>query len=368
MWQYFSLYFLTVLFSFFDITNIRKAIKKYNLLIISIFLVVLAGFRYNTGADINAYRNFYNMIEKGIINLPLEKGYILINLLFVKLGLNFELLIFLISLVTITLISIFIVKNSIYYNLSILILYTKYFLRGSMGNIRQMLSMAILLFGYKYILNKSFFKFLFIVFLAASFHRVALIFVPFYFLLDKKYSKKQIITAIFLAIIISRTNFVTIIFTYLNNIQNTGFELGGTIRKVTNYYFNRRGSSSLLILGTFERLFWLAIFLFFKNQIEADNKKNIIYLNSYLYSLFIFFLLSADLHIASRISRTFQMIEIITIPFLLKFIKDKQLKVLIFIFLLMLYSLHFFDELFLQLPEYGGYVYIPYKSIIKKLF
>jgi len=367
MWQYISLNILIMMFSFLDLTNLEMKVKKLNLYISSFFLILLAGLRYKTGADIHVYRKFFDLISRGVSWVPLEKGYIILNSLFIKLGLSFELLIFFISFLTICLVMFFIKREACYWSLSIFIFYSQYFLRGAMGNIRQMLAMSILLYSYKYVSERKIIKFLLIIFLAGSLHRSAFVFIPFYFLLNKKYTKKQMIVLVFLSIIISRTNIILYLFNLLLKLEKIGFDLK-ILYKITHYFFERRGNSSLLVLGAFERLFFISLFIFLKDKIYKQGIYYRIYFNSYFYSILIFFLFSIDLHIASRVARIFQITEILLIPLLVKLINPKELRVIIYILVLFLYTGHFIDELMLVLPEYGGYVYLPYRSILELFF
>lgn len=171
----------------YEITGYKKG---KNILIFMIIFIL--AFNYQMGTDWFNYQRVYENIipnisfsdffSKSSVS-SLEKGYILLNVLFFKLGFNYELF------MGITLsICIYILLNIIYeksdnYYLSFFIFIVAYLLINAFEPvIRQLISVTILAYGFKYIEKRKLFKYLLVVVLAFCFHQSAVIGVFIYFI------------------------------------------------------------------------------------------------------------------------------------------------------------------------------------------
>ncbi|MDE6019916.1 MAG: EpsG family protein, partial [Ruminococcus sp.] len=171
--------------------------------------VILCSFRdFSVGQDTENYRVAYENINKiGLKSFFLfgwEPGFVLINLLFAKLGFSFRILLSSIGIFSYYSVFRFINKYSPYPWLSILIYIGFGNFYVSLFVLRQTLAIAVLLYGFKYIINRQFYQFCLIVILATSFHLTAILFLITYYLWSpQRISLKKFLGILCIAIPIS---------------------------------------------------------------------------------------------------------------------------------------------------------------------
>lgn len=138
------------------------------------------------GPDTAVYYNAFYFINKldfhEIFQYGWEPGYLTINWL---VGSCFDdaraLIIFMAFFILIPILRFF-DKESLWPELSLIIFVGSGMLLASMGIYRQWCAMAILTLSYKYIKERSLYKFLLVLLVAMSFHRTAICFLLAYFL------------------------------------------------------------------------------------------------------------------------------------------------------------------------------------------
>lgn len=88
---------------------------------------------------------------------------------------------------------------------------------GSFNGIIQWMAAGILFFGYRYLVKKKFIKYLMTVLLATMFHSTALLGIPLYFIVNRKFKSKAniIIVFIFIFIIVFFNSFINELVTLL---------------------------------------------------------------------------------------------------------------------------------------------------------
>ena len=175
-----------LIFSAIFISVFSKQKKLFLLLnfFITGLLVVL---RDNVGNDFSAYSNIFNEIKEGG-GYYFEIGYTILNIISPN---------FFIVIILTTIISFFFLYKSIMYfnkenpNLSLFIYFAYFLILFNFHLIRQGVAIAIVLYSYKYIYERSFFKFLLFIIFASFFHKTALIMIPFYYFTNLKLSNKS---------------------------------------------------------------------------------------------------------------------------------------------------------------------------------
>ena len=199
------LYYVGVFFILFfgalkyDFKKNKKEKKGY--LTIFIIIFVLA-FNYQMGSDWLNYQEFYDNVTHKIgikdlyngrdLRFLSEKGYILLNIFFHKLGFNYEMFSGISMAICIFIILRFVKRKSDNYFVAYYILIVNILFGFSMEPImRQFLATSIVVLAFNYIEKKKFIKYFLLIMLAAQFHNSAYICIFFYFL-DKFTIKRRI--------------------------------------------------------------------------------------------------------------------------------------------------------------------------------
>ena len=161
--------------------------NKIFIFLAMVSLVVIAGLRRNIG-DTYFYMHTYSLGKfswQGI-NFHDDFGFYIFQLLLHDLSADPQILVFTTALITNVLIVLTLYRYSRMIELSLFIYIAFGMFTVSMNGIRQSLAAAIVFAATKYLLNGDWKKFMFIVLLAATIHRSALIFIPIYFIVRSK--------------------------------------------------------------------------------------------------------------------------------------------------------------------------------------
>jgi hypothetical protein len=240
-----------------------KFIKRASSLFGFLLIVFFAGLRYNTGNDYASYFEIY--ISKDPSNYEtVEPGYILLNLIFNYLQINFS---YFLLLFTYTIIIVFWngfkKENSKKFHQLIFFFLLNDLPLLLMSVIRQGLSAAILLNAVYEINNKKYFKFIIFVLIATSFHLASLIigiiiYISFKIAISNQSSRT--ITKIFLLILLTLAIF--------NPISLIGFNLD----KFDTYLAGEAVTDNNFFFGGYF-IFKIAI-LYFHARYVYDEVKN----------------------------------------------------------------------------------------------
>lgn len=316
-----------------------KKYKKINMFILGCIVFILA-FNYQMGIDWTNYQRIYDIriipfnFKDILLNNPFreEKGYILLNLLGRKLGLNYE--IFMGILLSFCIISILKVgekrAGNIYFFIFIII--SKYVLVASLEpTIRQFLAISIITLGYKYIEEKKLIKYLLCVVLAIQFHSSAILGIGVYFLDKIKLTLKKVIF-----LIIFFPFFLKMIPISLEIISNFIPSIG----KFNGYFISLRYGMSVSrsLLGNIYNLGIMILYLYFIFFSDAKKQKNYIKNMAILYILISYF--KNQLPILYRVQEYFIFGFAISMSYIgsIKFF-NKKIKKLGLIFIVLVYLL-----------------------------
>lgn len=260
-------------------------------------LLFTAGFRYETAVDFYSYRlkfenteSISNILKNDITQFffkyPSEPGYTLLNAIVRTFTNNVQVLFFLISLFTTSLLFLSLSKycSKKLFFFSLLLYYVLIFFILDMSGVRQCLALNIILFSIQYLIENHNKKFIINVILASIFHFSALIFLFAPLFLKKKISKKILLPililglAVFLLRIRWLKSLIDIIVLLLpDNIIVTRIYSYTT---KTAIYAQERP----IFIMFFVNLFLYLFFLFRKDFYLEHNIKNIVFFN--LYTLF----------------------------------------------------------------------------------
>ncbi len=203
--NYISIYIYAIIYNFFIKFKVKKEIVRAVYIVCIIQMILLIALRSRTvGNDMVNYYNTFLSASMGYYywDLKIEFGYKFLNWAIYKLFGNFQVLIVVMALMTICPVAYFIYKRSKNKMLSLIVYMSFNFYYYTFITLRQSAAYGIILLSYKYIEERKLIKFLLIVLLAFSFHKSALIFLPAYWLFNRKFNYKYIFLGFGCAIMI----------------------------------------------------------------------------------------------------------------------------------------------------------------------
>lgn len=347
-----TVYLTGLLISILIATFIKKTIgfndKKTIKMFISILpLTLISAFRYEVGWDyIKIYTNgFYYVGKYGNEWFSEPVFNYIIHILYDLFKDPLSLFVFMSTMISIVFSMCFKVygkkeKPCVYI---ILFVITRYYL-CSLNIVRQALAMMIILYSLQYLEKKEFMKYIIGIIMASLFHQMAIIYIPFYFLLNRNLKvKKNLMLLIF--------GMPIILILIINLIRFT---------KYSNYFvsmFGNDGSvffSELLISG-------LIVFVGLTAYEKISHSDRLIIFFNLSIITTIIALLSFTLPTADRIIWYFSVANIFYIPDLLDCFTSKKLKLLLnFLIYFVLITL------FISQTVIGdSYSILPYQNIIE---
>jgi len=355
MLTYLLLFGITYIFAIFDVINGGKYIKNYLFLVLVTILTLFAGLRYNLGAD---YLGYYSYFNKATISLfgGLELGFEFLAVLVRETFGSYEIFVLLLDTLTFVFVYKSIKSMSKVYLIPLYIYSIQYFLGGPMGQMRQALAMAILLYSIKYVISRDLKRFIFVVLIATSIHFSSIVFLVVYGLNYIKVNKVFLTVILISSVIVGKTFLPRYILLQLFSLFD--IELFDKINHyVTSEVYGTEYSGQ--IIAYIERLLIFFISLYFYK--ESDDKRIKVFIQVYWLSLLLFFMFADISILAQRSSRPFKMVEIFLYGYLIeKFTHNKYLRVIGYLVLLLL----MYKPIYIIISR--PYLYIPYMSILGK--
>ena len=224
-----------VVYSFLEVNNH----KKYNSVWVVIALLpVLIGLRYWIGADYGIYFRAYHdlgekldasdilkMITEGRKQVHMEWLYLFFANAIYEAGFSFYIFTFLLAIAAITIKYKAFTEHAIYPAFAMLLFMYPTLLVSDGGQMRQGMAMGILLFSFKYIKERKLLLFLFIVYLAASFHTSAAVFIITYWIVLIPMNSTRILIAVLISMALSPLKLYQYI-SLLDSFASTGVYSG----------------------------------------------------------------------------------------------------------------------------------------------
>lgn len=322
MLVYIFIFLILLLLSTFEILFKNKKIVFIN----GSILAALAGFRYRSGYDFNNYSNFYDELNNigDVFNgsIDAESGYLFLNYLFIKLGLNFYTFVLFFSIISIGMLVFYVYKNTSYPSLILMYYYARFFFARDMGQIRASFVSILLLYSLKYIKKKEPIKFLLVVLFASTFHITALIFILAY--LFKNYfpqlDKKNVL------LLLGATVVIGVI------VQIPNLYLWAVPYRYIGYFTNPTFTGGKWLLNPvllMQMLIFLGAYLF--SDIQED-KQFAFYHKIYFLASLILISFGDLATVGGRLSSPFATYEMFVAPyFILSFTRNKLLNVFLFL-------------------------------------
>lgn len=343
-------YILMLVFTFLlglgIMKNNENQQKKYICIILA-FLILFSvmGFRYGVGQDyFYTYKPVFEYILQNGEYSNIEFGYVILNKI-VQLFTNDYAGIFLVtSFLFVYFIYKAILEQSSNIALSIFILIAGCFYFYAMNVVRQSIAIAIFIYSLKYIENKKFWKYMICIIFASMLHNIALIFIPVYFIANKKMNFK-FFAILAIGVVITMPVFIKII-----NIIFEGTKYGNYI---TGYYATSENS---MISPLINLILLVVCFLLSKKQ-DNDQRLNM-YKNIHAIGVFTSIYIGA-IPLASRIFVNFYHIGILSIPYLISKFKNKKTREILYILCICVFIFYFTYSVGIK----NGNKVLPYNTI-----
>lgn len=207
----FSLFLLTIP-TVFELTD-KNGWKTGFWMCVTILMMLSALRGESVGNDTKTYINlFETYLTTPDADTRYEIGYVWLNKILGNISQNPQIIIITTSIFIFLSYGRFIYKYSKMPNLSLFIFFTFGYYTFAISGIRQSLAIAILFFGYKYIIEGKFTRFLLLIITASLFHSTAIFFIPAYFTRNLKCTAKNILIILLMGLL------ATIAFTSITSV------------------------------------------------------------------------------------------------------------------------------------------------------
>ncbi len=244
-----------------------RSLVMYSSYLLCMILALVAGLRYDVGFDYNNYIEMFNdtpslFTSGSLSSVPMELGYVVFISIMKSIVNSFQFQLLVFSIVSMYLLYKSILKSSPYPLISIFLYVCFFFFFSLMGQMRQAIAMIIIYFAYLSLVKEEKIKFFLLVFLAASFHFGAILFLPMYFLARKTYKKSTLALIILIAFLI---NFLLIDFIVLL-IEKLYLANSGNYYLYKLYTYSKHYIGEFSILAYYEKIVIAILIISFYNN------------------------------------------------------------------------------------------------------
>ena len=334
----------------------------------AIMLICIAGLRYETGGDWDTYTTLFHDFPpfSRLIGRPaefadisVEEGFVLLCALVKSLGGTVQHLFFVVSLINITLIACAASKYTKYPVVALLCYYGILYFNLEMIYIRQATAVAPCFFALQYIPSKRMVPYMIFILLACTFHRVAALMIPLYFLLNIKLPSWAYLAVVGIGAVVMLAGIPwiqTIFLTVAGWLGENYAEKAELYTEDAMFAVNRG-----LSLGFILNLAIFAVIIFFKDKIDALPYGTIM-LNMFFASLVLYYYCFELVEVSNRM-RLFFLIGIIALLPMVLEVLPLFLERLAGLVVVALYCFSFSRGIFLESPQSAAYN--PYQNYIE---
>lgn len=334
----------------------------------AIMLICIAGLRYETGGDWDTYTMLFNhfptfsqLIGRPAVfaDVPVEEGFVLLSAFIKSLGGTVQHLFFVVTFINITLIACAARKYTQYPVVALLCYYGILYFNLEMIYIRQAMAVALCFFALQYIEPRRIVPYLVFILLACTFHRVAALMIPLYFIMHRRIPSWVYLTAVGVGAVLMLAG--------IPWIQNIFLTVAGWLGenyadKAETYTENAMFAVNRgLSIGFVLNLAMLVVLMFFKKQID-ERPHGTVMLNMFAASLLLYYYCFELVEVSNRV-RLFFLIGIIALlPMVLEAL-PLFIERLAGLIVIALYCFSFSRGIFLEVPQAAAYN--PYQNYIE---
>ena len=334
----------------------------------AVMLICIAGLRYETGGDWDTYTLLFNKFPpfSRLIGRPaefadisVEEGFVLLCAFVKSLGGTVQHLFFVVTFINITLIACAAGKYTKYPVVALLCYYGILYFNLEMIYIRQAMAVALCFFALQYIPSKRIIPYMVIVLLACTFHRVAALMIPLYFLLNIKLPSWVYLAVVGVGAVMMLANIPwiqTIFLTVAGWLGENYADKAETYTENAMFAVNRG-----LSLGFILNLAIFVVIIFFKDKLDALPYGTIM-LNMFFGSLVLYYYCFELVEVSNRV-RLFFLIGIIALLPMMLEVLPLFLERLAGLVVVTLYCFSFSRGIFFEAPQSAAYN--PYQNYIE---
>lgn len=294
--------------------------------ICSLLLVALAGLRpYNVGADTAVYFNdYFNTLNGGSPSRSFEFGYRAIEIIGARVGLNATAFFVLFAFCTFCLLSFFLCQYSPLPAFSLTYYYARFFMARDLNEIRQSLAAMFAIWSIKYMNKKNPGKFLMVVMMGALIHKVTLLMLVPYVVINIFKFENKIFIKYSIALIFSILSSIYLLPNVLNSLMPY---LGNKTAYLTyDKYLNSSGFLNPVLIFEVCLSFLLVYILKYKKEFLTEIERNIIM--TYMIGSLFLVLFNQYGVIGGRTSSLLTTVECIVVIYVAKYIVPRWARTL----------------------------------------
>lgn len=336
--------------------------------IAALMLIGIAGLRYETGGDWDTYTKLFASFPtfSRLIGSPaefahihVEEGFVLLNAWVKSMGGTVQHLFFVVTFINITLITCALHKYTQYPVIGLLCYYGILYFSLEMIYIRQATAVALCFFALQYIREKKIVLYMLVILIACTFHRVAALMIPLYFLLDRKLPVWLYLTVIGAGAVLMLTGipWIRTIFLTVAGWLGSNYASKAEMYAENALFAVNRGLSVGFVLN----LAMLIVVMFFKDKIDSLPHGTIM-LNMFALSLVLYYYCFELVEVSNRVRMFFYIGIIALLPMLLE-VLPLFLERLAGLVVVALYCFSFSRGIFLEAPQAAAYN--PYQNYIE---
>lgn len=298
-------------------------------LMLIILISIIAALRYNVGMDYLSYDEIFNSIKYGNGN-DIEPGFYALCRFVNLIGGTSQLMFLVCSIFTLLIYykAFRFLSNNIVLTLSVFILFGQMYL-NTFNAIRQCVAIAIFCYSIKFIIEKKCLKYLFCIIVASLFHMTALLLIPLYWILTKKWN---FIVKIFILLvsIYFLPNFILLLISNSSYASYLTFEKFSTDASFINYLY--------IVVGAVIMIFEKKLLLNFQHR---NILFNINFISLILSVLFIVFSGTPMTMVVVRLNYYFIIFYAVMVARILSDIKKTEIKLICELGIYVIFSILF---------------------------
>ena len=336
--------------------------------IAALMLIGIAGLRYETGGDWDTYAELFGTFPTfsrlighpvELIRQPVEEGFTLLCALIKSLGGTVQHLFFVVTTINILLITSALQKYTKYPVVALLCYYGLLYFQLEMIYIRQATAVALCFFALQYIRPRKIVPYMIFILLACTFHRVAALMIPLYFLLDRRLPAwvYLVVVGIGAVMMLAGVPWIKSVFFTVAGWLGSNYADKAEYYAENSLFAVNRGLSIGFILN----LVMLAVVLFFKRKLE-ELPNGTIMLNMFALSLVLYYYCFELVEVSNRVRMFFLIGLIVLLPMMLE-VLPLFLERLAGLVVVALYCFSFARGIFLEYPQAAAYN--PYQNYIE---
>lgn len=345
--------FLIILFLFEDKIKKNKKIYKSLKILVVIIIISMVGLRglisFDSGNYFSTFKNIpnlFNLTSDYLNKQVMENGYLYLNSLIKTLDFDFWMVFFIVAMISLINISIFIDYFSNYFFYSLAFYYTRWLFLKEFTQIRSGLACSFLYLGFIQLHKNKYRNYVLLILVGSIFHKSVLFgltFPVFNYFFSKKYLDKLVLISIFILPFINTKIYLNKVLVHI---------LGKNSIYLTGMYSTRND-----YIGVYYSFLFLAIILFLNYYFKKYSKLKFLR-NLFIYSVFINSSLFYYGDICGRLSSFFNVEFVIQDKFLNIFKNKILIKILMVIFLILLFKVNFMDR--------SEKIIVPYKTYFEQ--